>query len=57
MENEHCVLLALPFGRDHIDVVNQTTALTDDFITYLQQKQAIGIVNVAAAGTTQPVSF
>lgn len=56
MENEHCMLLALPCGHDHMDVLKQSTNLTNGFITYLQQKQAAGIVNVAAPGTTQPVS-
>lgn len=55
MENEHCMLLALPCGHDHMDVLKQSTNLTNGFITYLQQKQAAGIVNVAAPGTTQPV--
>lgn len=57
MENEHCMLLALPCGHDHIDVLKQNTNLTHGFITYLQQKQAAGIVNVPAPGTTQPVSI
>lgn len=57
MENEHCMLLALPCGHDHMDVLKQSTNLTNGFITYLQQKQAAGIVNVAAPGTTQPVSL
>lgn len=49
------MLLALPCGHDHMDVLKQSTNLTNGFITYLQQKQAAGIVNVAAPGTTQPV--
>lgn len=57
MENEHCMLLALPCGHDHMDVLKQSTNLNNGFITYLQQKQAAGIVNVAAPGTTQPVSL
>lgn len=51
------MLLALPCGRDHMDVLKQSTNLTSGFITYLQQKQAAGIVNLAAPGTTQPVSL
>ncbi|XP_046969369.1 protein split ends-like isoform X1 [Vanessa cardui] len=47
LENEHCMLLALPCGRDHMDVLQQSTNLTAGFITYLQRKQAAGIVNVA----------
>ncbi|CAG9824722.1 unnamed protein product, partial [Phaedon cochleariae] len=57
MENEHCMLLALPCGHDHMDVLKQSTNLTGGFITYLQQKQAAGIVNVAAPGTTQPPAY
>ncbi|CAK1555633.1 unnamed protein product [Leptosia nina] len=47
LENEHCMLLALPCGRDHMDVLQQSTNLSAGFITYLQRKQAAGIVNVA----------
>lgn len=50
------MLLALPCGHDHVDVLKQSRNLTHGFITYLQQKQAAGIVNVAAPGTTSPVS-
>ncbi|GJQ73489.1 hypothetical protein Trydic_g13846 [Trypoxylus dichotomus] len=57
MENEHCMLLALPCGHDHMDVLKQSTNLNNGFITYLQQKQAAGIVNVAAPGTTQPPAY
>ncbi|CAH1958661.1 unnamed protein product [Acanthoscelides obtectus] len=57
MENEHCMLLALPCGHDHMDVLKQSRNLTSGFITYLQQKQAAGIVNVAAPGTTQPPAY
>lgn len=53
-ENEHCMLLALPCGRDHMDVLQQSTNLQSGFITYMQQKQAAGIVNIAAPGTQQP---
>ncbi|KAK9737445.1 SPOC domain [Popillia japonica] len=57
MENEHCMLLALPCGHDHMDVLKQSTNLNNGFITYLQQKQAAGIINVAAPGTTQPPAY
>ncbi|KAH9630293.1 hypothetical protein HF086_012478 [Spodoptera exigua] len=53
MENEHCMLLALPCGRDHMDVLQQSTNLTAGFITYLQKKQAAGIVNIAPPGHHQ----
>ncbi|BES92657.1 SPOC domain [Nesidiocoris tenuis] len=54
MDNEHCMLLALPCGRDHMDVLQQSNNLQNGFITYLQQKQAAGIVNLAAPGSPQP---
>lgn len=53
MEREHCMLLALPYGRDQIDVLQQSSSLHSGFISYLQQKQAAGIVNVAPPGSTQ----
>ncbi|XP_073961566.1 spen family transcriptional repressor split ends isoform X2 [Choristoneura fumiferana] len=53
LENEHCILLALPCGRDHMDVLQQSTNLNGGFITYLQRKQAAGIVNVALPGHHQ----
>ncbi|XP_049817476.1 protein split ends isoform X3 [Aethina tumida] len=57
MQNEHCMLLALPCGHDHMDVLKQSTNLTTGFIKYLQAKQAAGIVNVAAPGTTHPPAY
>ncbi|RZF37011.1 hypothetical protein LSTR_LSTR004699 [Laodelphax striatellus] len=53
MDNEHCMLLALPCGRDHMDVLQQSNNLQSGFITYLQQKQAAGIVNIAVPGSQQ----
>ncbi|CAG4942404.1 unnamed protein product [Parnassius apollo] len=55
LESEHCILLALPCGRDHMDVLQQSNNLTSGFITYLQRKQAAGIVNVAPPGHHQAV--
>ncbi|KAI5748810.1 hypothetical protein M8J76_002121 [Diaphorina citri] len=52
-DGEHCMLLALPCGRTEVDVVQQSAYLQSGFITYLQQKQAAGIVNIAAPGTQQ----
>lgn len=57
MEQEHCMLLALPCGHDHIDVLKQSNNLKEGFITYLQSKQAAGIINVAAPGTTYPPAY
>lgn len=47
------MLLALPCGHDHLDVITQSKNLKSSFITYLQQKQAAGIVNIAGPGTQQ----
>ncbi|XP_056129909.1 msx2-interacting protein [Lampris incognitus] len=54
VENEYCLLLALPCGRDQEDVLSQTQALKGGFITYLQAKQAAGIINVPNPGSNQP---
>ncbi|TRZ02462.1 hypothetical protein DNTS_030288 [Danionella cerebrum] len=54
VENEYCLLLALPCGLDQEDVHNQTLALKTGFITYLQAKQAAGIINVPNPGSNQP---
>lgn len=56
MENEHCMLLALPCGHDQVDVLKQSTNLKN-LINYLNIKQAAGIVNAPAPGTSQPVSL
>lgn len=53
MENDYCLLLALPCGRDQEDVLFQTQALKSGFITYLQAKQAAGIINVPNPGSNQ----
>ncbi|XP_054464689.1 msx2-interacting protein isoform X2 [Anoplopoma fimbria] len=54
VENDYCLLLALPCGRDQEDVLGQTEALKSGFITYLQAKQAAGIINVPNPGSNQP---
>ncbi|XP_062871589.1 msx2-interacting protein [Trichomycterus rosablanca] len=54
-ESDYCLLLALPCGLDQKDVLIQTHALKTCFITYLQAKQAAGIINVANPGSNQPV--
>jgi UDP-N-acetylmuramate-alanine ligase len=53
MEKDYCMMLALPCGRDHTDIYQQTRAMSTGFIQYLQQKQAAGIVNVADPGSQQ----
>lgn len=53
MVDEHCMLLALPTGRDHMDILQQSNNLRNGLITYLQSKQAAGIVNSSAPGSQQ----
>ena len=45
-EIDHCLLLALPCGKDANDVHVQTQNLKNSLISYLIQKQAAGIINV-----------
>jgi hypothetical protein len=52
-ETEHCLLLALPCGRDPLDVHYQTKAMRIKFINYLQEKQAAGIINIKPATSGQ----
>ena len=52
---EHCVLLALPCGKDNQDVEAQSRQLRNHFITYLQLKSAAGIVNVEENGAAYVV--
>eukprot|EP00096_Caligus_rogercresseyi_P002198 TRINITY_DN1422_c0_g2_i3.p1 TRINITY_DN1422_c0_g2~~TRINITY_DN1422_c0_g2_i3.p1 ORF type:complete len:1044 (-),score=476.87 TRINITY_DN1422_c0_g2_i3:357-3488(-) len=47
---EHCILLALPCGKDASDVELQSRQLRNHLITYLQLKSAAGIVNVSTEG-------
>ncbi|VTJ90523.1 Hypothetical predicted protein [Marmota monax] len=54
VKTDYCLLLALPCGRDQEDVVSQTESLKAAFITYLQAKQAAGIINVPNPGSNQP---
>ncbi|KAG8191484.1 hypothetical protein JTE90_020732 [Oedothorax gibbosus] len=55
MPEEHCILLALPCGKDPMDVRQQTINLKEGFISYLGKKRAAGIVNAAAPGSQQPM--
>ena len=52
---EHCILLALPCGKDTLDVEAQSRQLRSHFITYLQLKSAAGIVNVEENGAAYVV--
>ncbi|KAH7642214.1 hypothetical protein HUG17_5259 [Dermatophagoides farinae] len=51
-KDECCILLALPCGRDQVDVLTQSNNLRKYFITYLQSKLAAGIVNDSAGFIT-----
>lgn len=52
------MLLALPCGRDQNDVMQQSANLKTAFITYLQQKQAAGIVNIpSVSGSDQAAAY
>ncbi|KAL5280132.1 hypothetical protein ACFFRR_004235 [Megaselia abdita] len=57
LENEHCMLLALPCGRDHNDVLQQSQNLKNGFITYLQQKMAAGIINIPLPGNDLTAAY
>lgn len=57
MEAEHCMLLALPHGRDSYDIIQQHNSLRNGIINYLVVKQAAGIVNVTAPGTHQVCEY
>ncbi|KAK2190920.1 hypothetical protein NP493_65g07031 [Ridgeia piscesae] len=52
--DEFSMLLALPCGHDHVDIIAHSKTLEIGFISYLQQKQAAGIVNVPVPGSPQP---
>ncbi|ESO88768.1 hypothetical protein LOTGIDRAFT_125421, partial [Lottia gigantea] len=54
MDSDYCLLIAVPCGRDPMDISQQTKGLTEGFIQYLQQKQAAGIVNIPMPGSQQP---
>lgn len=46
MEEDHCMLLAVPSGDDIAELETQSNILTNSFIKYLQEKTAAGIINV-----------
>ncbi len=45
-EADHCLLLALPCGKNADDVHIQTENLKNGLISYLLQKQAAGIISI-----------
>merc|ERR1712200_290726 len=48
-KSEHCLLLALPHGNDQDQFEGQSRILRNNFITYLQLKNAAGIANIRKA--------
>lgn len=46
MEEDHCMLLAVPSGDDIAELETQANILANSFIKYLQEKTAAGIINV-----------
>ena len=55
MENEHCVLVALPYGTNNIEQLTQSNYLKNGFITYLQEKKAAGIINITTPDAAQVI--
>jgi len=51
------VLIAVPIGMSEEEWNQQSCTLHNGFITYLQQKQAAGIINITAPGSTQVFKF
>lgn len=47
------MLIAVPIGMSEEEWNQQSCTLHNGFITYLQQKQAAGIINITAPGSTQ----
>jgi hypothetical protein len=52
-DDEYSMLLAVPCARDPVEVMTQGHNLRTGFISYLQQKQAAGIVNIQESGNNQ----
>lgn len=51
---EHCILMALPYGRSQFEFMQQQLSLETGFIKYLgEDKKAAGIVNVPVPGSQQ----
>lgn len=51
------MLIAVPIGMSEEEWNQQSCTLHNGFITYLQQKQAAGIINITAPGSTQVFKF
>lgn len=55
MANEHCILIALPYGTNNFEQVTQANYLRNGFISYLQEKRAAGIINVTVPEAQQVI--
>ncbi len=53
-ENEHCILIAVPYGMNSLEQMTQTACLRNGFINYLLEKRAAGIVNVSVPNVSNP---
>ncbi|GFQ75843.1 protein split ends [Trichonephila clavata] len=54
ISDEHCVLLALPFGRNLTDFLLQLRKFKSGIINYFERKNGAGIVNAALPGSEKP---
>jgi hypothetical protein len=55
LENEHCILIAVPYGMNALEQMTQTSYLRNGFINYLTEKKAAGIVNVSVPNASYVV--
>lgn len=54
VDNEHCILIGVPYGSTQIEQMTQTSSLRNVFINYLLEKRAAGIVNVSIPPSSEP---
>ncbi|CAF0752949.1 unnamed protein product, partial [Didymodactylos carnosus] len=53
MENDHCILIAMPNGSTPQEYQQQQSNLKNGVIKYFEEKKAAGIVNVLLPGASQ----
>ncbi|GIY60865.1 protein split ends [Caerostris darwini] len=54
LPEEHCVLMALPSGKDSSELYMQSRTLDINFIQYFDRKAAAGIIHVVLPGSEEP---
>ncbi|UJR25262.1 hypothetical protein I4U23_006614 [Adineta vaga] len=54
MDNDHCILIAEPYGSTPDEIRLQQNNLKNGVIRYFDEKKAAGIVNVLLPGASQP---